>query len=236
MRERTLDHRRACERIPPGLRWESKPALRRGLCLFRGRLRERECEAELRGTHSQAELGNDIGLMGALLPFVLRVVAGACVGRGSGQPRMPPRERQHEGLGGLGDSFAVGLGAVAGACVDHGSGQARMPPQERRHEEVFGLGDSFTHPELGNDIGLMGALLPFVLRVVAGACVGRGSGQPRMPPRERQHEGLGGMGGLFHMHWSDATRIDALFGFVADAVAVCFEGSCGSMCWPRERV
>ena len=43
---------------------------------------------------------------GALLPFVLRVVAGACVGRGSGQPRMPPRERQHEGLGGgLGDSF-----------------------------------------------------------------------------------------------------------------------------------
>ena len=50
-----------------------------------------------------------------LSPFVLRVVAGACVGRGSGQPRMPPRERQHEGLGGLGDSFAVGLGAVAGA-------------------------------------------------------------------------------------------------------------------------
>ena len=46
--------------------------------------------------------------------------------------------------GGLGDSFAVGLGAVAGAWVDHGSGQARMPPQERRHEEVFGLGDSFT--------------------------------------------------------------------------------------------
>ena len=59
---------------------------------------ERECEAELRGTHSQAELGNDIGLMGALLPFVLEVVAGACVGRRSGQPRMPPRERQHEGL------------------------------------------------------------------------------------------------------------------------------------------
>ena len=73
-----------------------------------------------------------------------------------------------------------------------------MPPQERRHEEVFGLGDSFTRPELGNDIGLMGALLPFVLKVVAGACVGRGSGQPRMPPRERQHEGLGGIGGFFH--------------------------------------
>ena len=77
--------------------------------------REEECEAELRGTHSQAELGNDIGLMGALLPFVLRVVAGACVGRGSGQPRMPPRERQHEGLGGLGDSFTRS-GAASHAC------------------------------------------------------------------------------------------------------------------------
>ena len=89
---------RGCERIHLGLRWEGQPAWRQGLCLFRGQLRERECEAELRGMHSQAELGNDIGLMGALLPFVLRVVAGACVGRGSGQPRMPPRERQHEGL------------------------------------------------------------------------------------------------------------------------------------------
>ena len=61
-----------------------------------------------------------------------------------------------------------------------------------------------------------GALLPFVLRVVAGACVGRGTGQPRMPPQERQHEGVG-------------------FFVLADAVAVCFEGCCGSMCWPQER-
>ena len=42
----------------------------------------------------------DFLFWGTLLLFVLRVVAGACVGRGSGQPRMPPRERQHEGLGG----------------------------------------------------------------------------------------------------------------------------------------
>ena len=119
---------------------------------------------------------------------------------------MLPQERQHEGLGerqheglgerrheevfGLGDSFAVGLGAVAGACVGRWTGQPRMPPRERqheglgerqheglgerRHEGVFGLGDSFA-------VGL-GA--------VAGACVGRGSGQPRMPPQERQHEGF----------------------------------------------
>ena len=60
--------------------------------------------------------------------------------------------------------------------------------QERRHEEVFGLGDSFA-------VGL-GA--------VAGACVGRGSGQPRMPPRERQHEGLGDWGILSQaQEWSD---------------------------------
>ena len=38
-------------------------------------------------------------LWGALLPFVLMVVAGACLGRWTGQPRMPPRERQHEGVG-----------------------------------------------------------------------------------------------------------------------------------------
>ena len=43
------------------------------------------------------------------------------------------------------------------------------------------------------------------------------------------------MGGFFHTHWSDATRIDALFGFVADAVAVCSEGGCGGMCWPVDR-
>ena len=39
------DHRRGCERILSGFRWEGKPALRRGLCLFRGRLRERECRS-----------------------------------------------------------------------------------------------------------------------------------------------------------------------------------------------
>ena len=39
--------------------------------------------------------------------------------------------------------------------------------------------------------------------------------------QERLHEG-GVFGGI-------------ICGFVADAVAVCFEGCCGSMCWPRER-
>ena len=61
----------------------------------------------------------------------------------------------------------------------------------------FVLEDSFTRSELGNDISLMGALLLFVLRVVAGACVGRWTGQPRMPPQERLHEGFGGLGDYF---------------------------------------
>ena len=43
-----------------------------------------------------------------------------------------------------------------------------------------------------------GALLLFVLRAVAGACVGRWTGQPRMPPQERLHEGLGGWGIVSH--------------------------------------
>ena len=60
------------------------------------------------------------------------------------QPQ-PPVERQHEGLGGVGDSFAVGLGAVAEACVGRGSGQTRMPPRERQHE---GLGER-QHEGLG---------------------------------------------------------------------------------------
>ena len=67
-----------------------------------------------------------------------------------------------------------------------------VPPQERTARGGFGLGDSFTRS------GVMargfwffwGTLLPFVLRVVAGACVGRWTGQPRMPPQERLHEGV----------------------------------------------
>ena len=65
-----------------------------------------------------------------------------------------------------------------------------MPPQERRHEEVFGLGDSFTcsgAAARGGGLGGLFAVLwrtlsPFVLRVVAGACVGRGRACERILP------------------------------------------------------
>ena len=210
------DHGVACERIPPGFRWEGKPAWRRrfrnddglgvvAVCSEGGCRREglttgvvrHACRHRVtaRGvfvlgdSFTRPELGNDIGLMGALLPFVLRLVAGACVGRWTGQARMPPRERQHEGLGGLGDSFAVGLGAVAGAWVDHRSGQTRMPPQ--------------------SDGTRVKALWFFGVGILSHA-------------RERRHEGVFCLGGLF-------------CGFVGGVVAVCFEGCCGSMCWPVDR-
>ena len=86
-----------------------------------------------------------------------------------------------------------------------------------------------------NDVG--GDSFAVGLGAVAGACVGRGSGQPRMPPRERQHEGLGGGGGFFHTlwsahsapsrRWSDATRINALFVFWFCGGCCCVEDCCG---------
>ena len=90
---------------------------------------------------------------------------------------MPPRERRHEGGGCLGGFFC---GWTGSRCGGEGltTGVVRHACRLRRDGTRMFLiwGDSFA-------VGL-GA--------VAGACVGRGSGQPRMPPRERQHEGLGG--------------------------------------------
>ena len=72
--------------------------------------------------------------------------------------------------------FFGGCSGVGGGFFHMlGSGQPRMPPQSDGTRDFWFCG---------------GALLPFVLRAVAGACVGRWTGQPRMPPRERQHEGL----------------------------------------------
>ena len=97
--------------------------------------------------------------------------------------------------------FFGGCSGVGGGFFHRlGSGQTRMPPQSDGTRGFWFCG---------------GALLPFVLRAVAGACVGRWTGQPRMPPRERLHEG-------FLVLWGGA-------------VAVCSEGGCRSMCWPVDR-
>ena len=75
-----------------------------------------------------------------------------------------------------GDSFAVGLGPLREHVLTTGVVRhCIVPPQSDGTRGFWFCG---------------GALLPFVLRVVAGACVGRWTGQPRMPPRERQHEGF----------------------------------------------
>ena len=121
---------------------------------------------------------------------------------------------------------------------------------------VRGIGGLFHRLRSGSTRGFdflfWGALLLFVLRVVAGACVGRWTGQPRMPPQERLHEGLGGLGDCFTRSGAAARgvlvwRLRGNGGRVggrdsgvartpvADAVAVCFEGCYGSMCWPVDR-
>ena len=123
-----------------------------------------------------------------------------------------------------------------------------------RINALFVLGDSFTRPELGNDTEGRGAvavcfeggcggmcwpvdrpathaaagaaargvlvfslvcLVPVVRAYVAGACVGRR---------------LRGNGGRVGGRDSGIARTP-----VADAVAVCSEGGCGSMCWPVDR-
>ena len=131
-------------------------------------MRENECEAELRGTHSQAELGNDIGLMGALLPFVLRAVAGACVGRGSGQPRMPPQERQHEGLevGGFNPLRGATTGVVmrrratTGVDGTRAAGvTARAPPHSHSDPTAFLSSGHFAPQKNGFNAGRLNATL-----------------------------------------------------------------------------
>ena len=212
-------------------------------------------------------------LRGALLLFVLRVVAGACVGRRTGQPRMPPRERLHEGVGflrrreGAGNPgmmavwgncfiraaalcpakrrfafspmrsharlaaeipdifiplarndvrnddvfFSLGIAPVSG-CVDHGSGHSAPCRLRRDGTRRFWFGGLFhtlgrgRHEEVSSGLraasgedGTRGLVFLF------GGCSGVGggffhtlrSGQPRMPPRERLHEGLGGLEDCF---------------------------------------
>ena len=84
-------------------------------------------------------------LWGALLLFVLRVVAGACVGRWTGQPRMPPRERLHEGVGFLRRRKGAGKfrndGGLGGLFHTLGSGQTRMPPQSDGTPPCGGAGE-----------------------------------------------------------------------------------------------
>ena len=74
----------------------------------------------------------------------------------------------------------------------------------------------------GGGQGSWGDYFAVGLGAVAGACVGRWTGQPRMPPRERQHEGLG------------ERRHEGVFGL--GGLLCGWTGSrCGSMCWPVDR-
>ena len=115
--------------------------------------------------------------------------------RCAGRPRewscgaVPPQERWHEG-GGVVFVFSLGVAPVSEGDSFTRSGvvirRRAASGETARGVLVFGLGDSFA-------VGL-GA--------VAGACVGRGSGQPRMPPRERLHEGF------WFLVWGILLRLD----------------------------
>ena len=127
----------------------------------------------------------------------------ACVDHRSGHAA--PCHLRRDGTRGVGFCFFLGRLLRCRACVDHRSGHAA--PWERWHEGGWFLffslevamseGDARSGqtqpPQSDGTRGFWfcrGALLPFVLRAVAGACVGRWTGQPRMPPRERLHEGF----------------------------------------------
>ena len=75
----------------------------------------------------------------------LGAVAGACVDHRSGQTRMPPQERQHEGLGGIGGFFCGWTGSRCGSGrlttgwpVDH-SGQPRKVARGRSWQPEIGM-------------------------------------------------------------------------------------------------
>ena len=119
--------------------------------------------------------------------------------------------------------FSLVIAPVSDKHVDHGSGHSAPCRLEAETAEDVGFpfGGLFHMLRRGRHEGVSsglraasgedgtrvlvfcgGTLLPFVLRVVAGACVGRRSGQPRMPPRERQHEGVRGYVGSCGRFWS----------------------------------
>ena len=113
--------------------------LRRCCRLFRGRLREwGEVVDHGSGHAAPCHLRRDGTRVKALLPFVLRAVAGACVGRWTGQPRMPPRRSGCT----RGFNFLVwtrGMTAVSQRCSGGAlifCPQPIVPPQERWHEGV----------------------------------------------------------------------------------------------------
>ena len=105
---------------------KASPPCGRGCVCSGGNCGSGNAKAELRGTHSQAELGNDIGLMGALLPFVLRVVAGARGVRGIGgffhrlgSGHAAPCHLRRDGTRGVGFCFFFGGCSGVGGGLFH---------------------------------------------------------------------------------------------------------------------
>ena len=138
------------------------------------------------------------------------------------QPQ-PPVERQHEGLGGLGD-----LIRCAGRAQERPFGA--VTPLERR-DPALRRG----RRGLMRFLFLWEALLLFVLRVVAGACVGRWTGQTTAAAGGAAARGVFGLGDCFTR--SGATRRGLMRFLVLWGALLPFvlRACCGGMCWPVDR-
>ena len=172
--------------------------------------------------------------------------------RNSGGKASPPCGRD-SGMTMGGILLRLDWGRCGRQCIDHGSGQTRMPPQSDGTQGFLVWGDSFTRLELGNDTGLMGALIAVCFECCCGGmCWPRERAMPRMPPQERQHDGSwvfaaargGGefrndrrfRGRFFHTLGSGQTRMppqerrhEGFRYFVGSIVGLTTEGGCGGM-------
>ena len=143
--------------------------------------------------------------------FVLGAIAGAGVRSGASRDAFPSGAWERHRFNG---------GAVA-VCFEGCCGSMCWPRERPATHAAAGAAargvrgvGGFFHA-LGaweRHMTMVWALLPFVLKAIAGAGVRSGASRDAFPS------------GAWERHR-----------FNGGAVAVCFEGCCGSMCWPRER-
>ena len=159
-----------------------------------------ECEAELRGTHSQAELGNDTE--GALLPFVLR----ACCG---GMCWPVDRPATHAAAG------AAARGVLVSALCP-AKRRFAFSPMGRHARLAAEIPDIFLPLARNENSGM--TMLFFSLGIApVSVCVDHGSGHSAPCRLRRDGTRRFWFGGLFYMlgAWERHR-------FNGGAVAVCF--------------
>ena len=102
--------------------------------------------------------------------------------------------------------FSLGIAPVSVCVLTTGVVIRRRAASGETARGGFVLEDSFTRSELGNDIGLMGALLLFVLRACCGSMCWPGDRPATHAAAGAAARGVRGIGGLFHALRRDGTR------------------------------